>query len=562
MAVVGIDLGTTNSLVTAWHDGKVVPIPNALGDHLTPSVVSLDRDGSILVGRAARDRLVTHPRETVATFKRAMGTTQQFHLGRQKFRAEDLSALVLRSLKADAEAFLGEKVTEAVVSVPAYFNELQRKATKAAAQIAGLHVERLINEPTAAAVAYGVGQIEHDGTFLVLDLGGGTFDVSILELFERTLEVHASAGDIRLGGEDFRWRMAEACMRENDLAWESLDNQQRALVMNAAESAKNQLSDTEAALMEFRIGTRDVAWPIARTQYEELCDNLVERLRLPVERAMRDAKMDFGRIDQILMVGGATRMPMVRRLATRLFGRAPRVDLDPDRVVAIGAGVQAMLKTSESAFHDVVLTDVCPWTLGIDVRSDTPDGELVFSPIIERNSTVPISRSKSYSPVEDFQTKVKIKVYQGESRNLENNVFLGELTVSLPSLPADQNSFDVRFTYDINGILEVLVTHDRTKRESRLVLERNPGTLTPKEIEDRLAALAPLKLHPREDQEVRALLALADRLFEERLGTEREQLERRIAAFRAVLDRQDPVECHQARVAFKDFLEGLGRWER
>ncbi|MBK8804224.1 MAG: molecular chaperone HscC [Fibrobacteres bacterium] len=558
MAVVGIDLGTTNSLVTAWHDGKVVPIPNALGDHLTPSVVSLDRDGSILVGRAARDRLVTHPRETVATFKRAMGTTQQFQLGRQKFRAEDLSALVLRSLKADAEAFLGEKVTEAVVSVPAYFNELQRKATKAAAQIAGLHVERLINEPTAAAVAYGVGQIERDGTFLVFDLGGGTFDVSILELFERTLEVHASAGDIRLGGEDFRWRMAEACLRDNDLAWESLDNQQRALVMNAAESTKNQLSEAEVALMEFRVGTRDVAWPISRAQYEEICQDLVDRLRLPVERAMRDAKRDPGRIDQILLVGGATRMPMVRRLAERMFGRSPRVDLDPDRVVAIGAGVQAMLKTSETAFQDVVLTDVCPWTLGIDVKSDDAEEKSMFSPIIERNSTVPISRSKRYSATEDFQTQVKIKVYQGESRRLECNVFLGELSVPLPSLPKSENRFDVRFTYDINGILEVIVTHLRTKRESRLVLERNPGTLTPEQIAQRLAELAPLKLHPRETQQVRSLLAYADRLYEERLGEEREEIASRIRAFREVLDRQEPQECEQAIEVFREFLQGLG----
>lgn len=556
MAVVGIDLGTTNSLIAAWRDGKVVPIPNALGDHLTPSVVSLDNDGTVLVGRAARERLVTHPRETVATFKRAMGTTQQFQLGKRSFRAEDLSSLVLRSLKADAEAFLGESITEAVVSVPAYFNELQRKATKAAAEIAGLRVERLINEPTAAAVAYGIGQIEHDGTFLVFDLGGGTFDVSILELFERTLEVHASAGDIRLGGEDFRWRLAQACLQENDLTWESMDNQQRAVVMNAAESAKNSLSDAETVLVEFRVGKRDVAWPLARGQYEEICQDLVERLRVPVERAMRDAKMDPGRIDQVLMVGGATRMPMVRHLAQRLFGRAPRVDLDPDRVVAIGAGVQAMLKTSESAFHDVVLTDVCPWTLGISVKGDDPKSG-VFSPIIERNSTVPISRSKSYSPTEDFQTQAKIKVYQGESRRLENDVFLGELLVPLPSLPMQENSFEVRFTYDINGLLEVLVTHSRTKRESRLVLERNPGTLTAQEIEQRLAALAPLKLHPRENQEARSLLALAERLYEERLGEEREAIEHHIRNFRAVLDRQDPGECEQATDLFREFLQGL-----
>lgn len=561
MAIVGIDLGTTNSLVTAWKDGQVVPVPNALGDHLTPSVVSIEHNGTVLVGKPARERLVTHPTRTASLFKRSMGTAQEFKFGQTSLRAEDLSALVLRSLREDAEAFLGEQVTEAVVSVPAYFNDLQRKATQAAAKIAGLQVDRLINEPTAAAVAYGIGRIEQEGTFLVFDLGGGTFDVSILELYDRTLQVHASAGDIRLGGEDFRWRLAEMLLRDQGLLWETLGLEERASLMGAVELAKNQMSTQETVLVEGRYGGKDVAWPCTRELFQSQCRDLRDRMRAPVERALRDARLDPQRIDQVLMVGGATRMPMVRDLAAELLGKTPRTDLDPDRVVALGAGIQAMLKSSESAFEDVVLTDVCPWSLGVSVQ-DGRTSQNVFSPIIERNRAIPTSRSRIYGPVQDFQPAVSLRVYQGESLRLEGNVFLGELEVKLPRGRKEENGFEVRFTYDINGILEVLVTHLASGKVDRLVLEQNPGSLSPEQIEERLRSLAHLKLHPRERLEIRSLVERAERLYEESLGQRREAIKEGLTNFQVQVEDADQDSWKSLAEEFADFLERQERsWD-
>jgi molecular chaperone HscC len=562
MAIVGIDLGTTNSLVSAWIEGKVQPIANALGSTLTPSAVSLMDDGTVLVGAAARERLITHPGQSASLFKRAMGTEQVFWLGKRAFRAEELSALVLKSLKADAEARLGETVDRAVISVPAYFNEIQRKATKAAAHMAGLKVDRLINEPTAAAIAYGIEKIQSEGMFLVLDLGGGTFDVSILELFERTLEVHASSGDTRLGGEDFRWRLAQAFLKENRLHWDDLTPPERAILMHAAEASKMELSRDRTSLMECRLGGQDLAWPVTREHFENLCEDLLSRLRRPVERALSDAKLAPEKIDQVLLVGGATRMPMVGQMAERLLGRAPLIDLDPDRVVAVGAGVQAMLMTCEAAFEDVVMTDVCPWSLGVEVMSSRieadPDASGDFSPIIERNTTVPVSRCEIYSPVHPKQKAVELKIYQGESRRVENNILLGKLDIQfLPDPDLRHNTIEVRFTYDVNGLLEVEATHVRSSRKWHLVIEKNPGTLTPEQIQQRLEALAPLKLHPRNRQEYRHLLAVAERLYEDSLGEKRELLGHAMRAFEAVLSEQDTQACEESAERLRNLLRDV-----
>ncbi|MEN9354908.1 MAG: hypothetical protein RL318_2233 [Fibrobacterota bacterium] len=559
MAIVGIDLGTTNSLVCAWIDGRMQPIPNALGSFLTPSAVSLDEDGTVLVGASAQERLITHPDRSVAIFKRAMGTDQLFILAGRSFRAEELSSLVLRSLKEDAEATLKEPVEQAVISVPAYFNETQRKATKAAARMAGLVVDRLINEPTAAAIAHGVDTIDSEGKFLVLDLGGGTFDVSILELFEKTLEVHASAGDAKLGGEDFRWRLAQGFLDANGLSWKDLGPQDQAQVMRLAESAKLELTSNRTTLFECRVGGRDLVWPVSREHFESLCRDLVERLRRPVERALSDAKLTPEDIDEVLLVGGATRMPIIRTMAKALLGHEPRTDLDPDLVVGVGAGVQAMLMTCDAAFEDVVMTDVCPWSLGVEVMSarqrGNPDALGDFSPIIERNRTVPVSHSLRVHPVHPMQNAMKIKVYQGESRKVENNILLGSVEMELqPDPDMDANAVDIRFTYDSSGLLEVDATHVRSQRVRTLVIEKCPGSLTPEEIERKLAELAPLKLHPRERQEYRYLLAVAERLYEDSLGETRERLHLLMRSFEVTLESQDLAKCDLAAQAFREAL--------
>ena len=564
--IVGIDLGTTNSLVAAWRDGEAQIIPNALGEALTPSVVSIDDNGEVLVGRAARERLLTHPDRTAAAFKRYMGTNREVELAGRKFRPEELSALVLKSLKADAEAALGGPVAEAVISVPAYFNDTQRKATRIAGELAGFKVERLINEPTAAALAYGLHNRDIESKFLVFDLGGGTFDVSVLELFEGIMEVRASAGDNFLGGEDFVEILTAGFMQEAGakagLDREKMDSAQRRQLHDQAERAKRSLTRHEPAELRLRAGDEEIAWAVDEVRFENMAAPLLKRLAGPTERALRDARFTPDELDEVLLVGGATRMPVVQSLVARMFGRLPARHLDPDQAVAMGAAVQAGLKARDAALDEVVMTDVCPYTLGVEIaqaiaRDTYRDGW--FLPVIERNTTIPASRVEQLSTVANNQTQMKIDIYQGESRRVKDNIKLGEISMTLPSGPAGHESVDIRFTYDINGLLEVEATVTSTGVTKSVVIERNPGVMSPKEIAARLKALSSLKIHPRDQSENRALMARAERLYEERLGEMREYLGQMITQFEGVLARQDPVEIEDARekiAAILDEIEG------
>ena len=499
--IVGIDLGTTNSSVAVWRDGRAEIIPNALGHNLTPSVVGLDETGEILVGMAARERLITHPGQTAAVFKRHMGSPREFAVGRRKFRPEELSSFVLRALKADAEAFLGAEVREAVISVPAYFSDAQRKATRAAGQLAGLKVERLINEPTAAALAYSLERREVESKFLVFDLGGGTFDVSILELFEGVMEVRATAGDNFLGGEDFveslvagflDWARKSEALDERDL-----DSRLRQALWVQGERAKRAITKRETGVMTLNIGGKEVSWSIDQDTFAGLCQPLLDRLRAPCERALRDARIRPSELDEMVLVGGATRMPSVRRLAAQLFGRLPTVHLNPDEVVTLGAAVQAGLKARDAALDEVVLTDVCPYSLGIQIvqslgRDQVRDG--VFAPVLERNTTIPASRVERFFTASHYQQELQIDIYQGEARQVKDNIHLGQIKVKVPPKPSGQESVDVRFTYDINGLLEVEATVVSTGESQSIVIEGNPGVLSAEEIEKRLAELGRFKI--------------------------------------------------------------------
>ncbi|WP_349291675.1 molecular chaperone HscC [Achromobacter sp. Marseille-Q0513] len=448
--IIGIDLGTTNSLAAIWQDGASRLVPNALGTYLTPSCVSLDQDGSLLVGQAARERLQTHPDRSAALFKRHMGSDKPFRLGDRDFRAEELSSLVLRALKADAEALLGAPVLEAVISVPAYFSDSQRQATRIAGELAGLKVERLINEPTAAALAYGLHQQQEETQFLVFDLGGGTFDVSVLELFEGVMEVRATAGDNFLGGEDFVAEIVKQFLQRAEVPAQARDDPRfMQQLLAQAEIAKIKLS--QQAESRLRVAWRDTEYALDLTQ-DRLADwsePLLARLRAPVERALRDARIRSADIATVVLAGGATRMPLVRQLVTRMFGRFPNIEMNPDEVVAAGAAVMAGLKMKDQALDEVVMTDVCPYTLGVEVTRTLPSGQRVdghFSPIIERNSVVPISREETYSPVDDNQPEVELNIYQGESRLVRDNILLGTLKMPLSRRPRAESSFQVRFT--------------------------------------------------------------------------------------------------------------------
>ncbi|NEX94229.1 molecular chaperone HscC [Caulobacter sp. 17J65-9] len=560
--IVGVDLGTTNCAVGVWRDGRAELIPNSLGHLLTPSAVSLDEaTGEVLVGLPARERQTTHPKHTASAFKRYMGSAKAIRLGGRDFLPEELSALVLQRLKADAEAYLGHPVTEAVITVPAYFNDKQRKATRRAGQLAGLKVERLLNEPTAAALAYGIHQLADESRFLVFDLGGGTFDVSILEIFDGVIEVRASTGDNRLGGEDFNavlidhFRGATGAALADHAHEPAVVERLRA----AAERTRRALTEQAAATMAVTWNDQTHEREIAAEDFETLCAPLLTRLKEPVLRSLRDSGLRAEELAEVVLVGGATRMPVVRRTVTRMFGRFPSNAVNPDEAVAMGAAVQAGLKARDAALKEVVLTDVCPYTLGVDTVERAPNGQVrsgVFSPVLERNTVIPASRVQSYSTAHDYQRQVNLQIYQGESRVCADNIRLGAVDVPVPSAPAGEVGIEVRFTYDVNGLLEVDVHVPATGERRELVIVEEDG-LSPEELETRRAALAGLKHHPRENDVNAAVLARAGRCYEAMLGDRRQYVGHLIAKFEAVLDGQDPREVERARGELSGALDAL-----
>ncbi|CUI02774.1 Chaperone protein DnaK [Janthinobacterium sp. CG23_2] len=557
--IVGIDLGTTNSLISVWENGAARLIPNQLGDVLTPSCVSVDEDGTILIGRAARDRLQTHPAQSAAAFKRHMGSDKKITLGKRAFRAEELSALILRALKDDAEAALGQPVTEAIITVPAYFSDAQRKATRAAGQLAGLKVDRLLNEPTAAALAYGIHLRNSESKFLVFDLGGGTFDVSVLDLFENVMEVRASAGDNFLGGEDFVTALVDRFFEHNKLSKAYRDNARFMQRLSAqVELAKRELSTSARALIRVTEGSENFSMELDESTFETLCAPLLARLRHPVERALRDANLVGAQLDNIVLAGGATRMPVVRRMVARMFGRFPACDINPDEVVALGAAVQAGLKSKDAALHEVVMTDVSPYSLGVEIAMRYDSGGHSsghFDPVIERNTVVPVSRVKAYSPIHDQQSVIEINVYQGEARMVSDNIKLGTLNVPVPLGAREDRSVEVRFTYDVNGLLQVEAGARKGAQSVVLIIEGNPGMLSPQEIKERLASLSQLKIHPRDRIEMRTLLARGERLYQQLRGSVRDQLSVEMTRFEGNLETQDKRLIDAAAKRFVEVLD-------
>lgn len=562
--IVGIDLGTTNSAVSIWRDGRAQLVPNALGDLLTPSAVSIADDGTVLVGLPARDRQATHPADTATAFKRMMGTQQRARMGNRDFTPEDLSALVLASLKADVEAFTGETVDEAIITVPAYFNDRQRKATRRAGEMAGLAVRRLLNEPTAAALAYGLQDRGEKEPFLVFDLGGGTFDVSIVEIFDGIIEVRASAGDNRLGGEDFNDVIIDLAKPKLDQALlKAIDPVKRhELLRAAAERTRRALTDSDSASFTLTHGEDQSTIEIAGDAFEEAAAPLIARLRDPVLRSLRDSNIRVDTLSEIVLVGGSTRMPVVRRAITRMFGRFPNATVHPDEAVALGAGVQAGLKARDADLDEIRLTDVCPFTLGVDVAE--PDGRGgfrrgIFSPIIERNTPIPSSRVRNYTTLSDNQKELEFNVYQGEARIVDGNVKLGTLKVQVPPRPAGEVSIDCRFTYDTSGLLEVDVEVQPSGLKRNLIILDEDNAPSDAEVAERRKALAALKVHPRDEAANAALLARAARCYESFIGDRRTMIGEWVGTFESALDAQEPHAIAKVRdelTAALDAMEG------
>ncbi|MCP4184254.1 MAG: molecular chaperone HscC [Hyphomicrobiales bacterium] len=558
--IVGIDLGTTNSLVAVFEEGNAKIIGNSLGELLTPSAVHIDKFGQAIIGSSAKSHLVNSPDSTTSKFKRLMGTNHLTKVGKKNFRPEDLSALVLKSLKEDAQAYLGQLVSEAVISVPAYFNDIQRRATVAAAEIAGLKVRRLVNEPTAAALAYGLHNKGDENTFLVVDLGGGTFDVSILELFSGVMEVRSSAGDAFLGGEDFTDRIVQyfierARLNEKQLAAEDLQR-----LRSIADIAKHELGEKPVTTVSYRNGDEEIELSISRDKLEEISNDLIRRMTIPLQRAIGDAGLKADQISRIVLVGGATRMVVVRNLITRLFKRFPEYELDPDTVVALGASVQAGLIERDAALEEMVMTDVCPFTLGYESSREIDENKFehgVFNPLIERNTTIPVSRNHEIQTLNKGQTKLEIKVFQGEAPYAKDNIKIGSYSIKVPYNKKEHEAVDIRFTYDNSGVLEVISTVLSTKQEAKLIIESNPGSLSGKEIKERFKELNKIKIHPREEAPNEAMIARLTAAYENSLGEKRMEISNLLGQFEVALNSYDKRQIEETKSDIQERLKYL-----
>ncbi len=468
--VVGIDLGTTNSCVAVMEGGKPQVIANAEGGRTTPSVVGFSKSGERLVGEMAKRQAVSNPERTIISIKREMGTDHRVEVDDKKFSPEEISAMILGKLKADAESYLGEEVKQAVITVPAYFNDSERQATKNAGTIAGLEVLRIINEPTAAALAYGLDKQDDTLTVVVFDLGGGTFDVSVLEIGEGVFEVQSTAGDTNLGGDDWdeaiQKYIAAEFEKEHgiDLLKDKIAHQR---LRDAAEKAKIELSQKVNTNVNLPFITADANGPkhldvdISRAKFEQLTADLLERCKAPCEQALKDAKLGKSDIDRVLLVGGSTRMPMITELVKKEFGKDPSKDINPDECVALGAAVQGGVLSGE--VKDVVLVDVTPLTLGIETLGG------VMTKLIPRNTAIPTKKTETFSTAADMQTSVEVHILQGEREMASGNKSLGRFHLTdIPPAPRGVPQIEVSFELDSNGILNVSARDKGTNNEQNI----------------------------------------------------------------------------------------------
>jgi molecular chaperone DnaK len=472
--VVGIDLGTTNSVI-AWMkpDGSIEVIPNAEGSRLTSSIVAFTKTGEILVGEPAKRQMILNSERTIKSIKRKMGSDYKVRIDDKEYTPQQISAYILMKMKKDAEQYLGGRIKKAVITCPAYFNDAQRQATKEAGQIAGFEVLRIINEPTAAALAYGLDK-KKEQKVLVYDLGGGTFDVSILEISEGVIQVIATSGNNHLGGDDFDQRiidwLAEEFKKQHGIDLRE-DKQALQRLRDAAEKAKIELStklETDISLPYIAAtssGPLHLETRLTRSLYESLVRDLVEMTRGPIERALSDAKLSPRDIDEVILVGGMTRTPMVQRLIYEVFGKEPNKSVNPDEAVAIGAAIQAAILAGSAKDKDIVLVDVTPLTLGIEVKGG------LMEPIIPRNTTIPVRKSKIFTTAEDFQTEVEIRVYQGERAMARDNIFLGSFRlVDIPPAPRGVPQIEVTFDIDSDGIVHVSAKDLASNKEQSMVV--------------------------------------------------------------------------------------------
>ena len=566
--MIGIDLGTTNSLATYIDDnGEIQFIKNEYGNILIPSVVGIDENDDIIVGELAKERRMMNAGETASNFKRRMGTDAKIKVKNRTFDAQMLSSFVLKHLKENAEKQLNEKINRAIISVPAYFNDKQRRDTKMAAELAGLTVERLINEPTAAALSLGSNILNQNLKFIVLDLGGGTFDVTLLETFENIMDVISISGDTMLGGEDFTTKICEIFLKNIKLAITDLSRDERTKLYTKADRAKKliNLKDVE---IELEIKGKNYKSEITQKDFREAVKPLLVKMKAAIDKALQDGNTDAREIEKVVLVGGAVKLGIIEEFTEKYFhkmrgekiyfssenfienNKLVSIVANPDTVVAYGVGIAVGMKERNKMFKERILTDVCPFTLGTELVGKR------FAPIIPRNTTVPTSKSEYFYTIDDYQDKVNVGIYQGESLNIDDNLFLGNFLIDVPRNIAGKEAINVRFTYDINGILEVETTVVSTGlKKSKLIVN---GDLSEEEKNEKIKMLEEIKIQSENKNKDKLLLERANRIYAEIVNTEiRNHISDYLENYQMVVATGDRIRIQKTKESFSQFLDKI-----
>ena len=566
--MIGIDLGTTNSLATYIDDnGEIQFIKNEYGNILIPSVVGIDENDAIIVGELAKERRMMNAGETASNFKRRMGTDAKIKVKNRTFDAQMLSSFVLKHLKENAEKQLSEKIDRAIISVPAYFNDKQRRDTKMAAELAGLTVERLINEPTAAAMSLGSHILDQNLKFIVLDLGGGTFDVTLLETFENIMEVLSISGDTMLGGEDFTTKICEIFLKNIKLSIADLSRDERTKLYTKADRAKKLISLKNVEI-EMEIKGKKYKSEITQENFRETVKPLLVKMKVAIDKALQDGNTDAREIEKVILVGGAVKLGIIEEFVEKYFNKMRgekiyfnnddfiennklvSIAADPDTVVAYGVGIAVGMKERNKVFKERILTDVCPFTLGTEIVGRR------FAPIIPRNTTVPTSRSEYFYTIEDYQSQVTVGIYQGESLNIDDNLFLGEFLLDVPQNLAGKEAINVRFTYDINGILEVEAKVVSTGvKKSKLIIN---GDLSEEEKNEKIKMLEEIKIQSENKNKDKLLLERANRIYAEIVNTEiRNHISDYLENYKMVVATGDRIRIQKIKKNFSEFLDKI-----